>query len=153
MAQTILVMPSTCTKASTICDDEHNQADHQDRAGLEHVELGSHAEHGQRKEERGGDTECHADRAEVVDHEDRAQGEAHQCGVHIEHDARGGRLHLGDAHAEHHGQGNLHHAQADEAHHAGGHEEAVVGSGDLAEHGDHGGDEDADGHLAVHLGH
>lgn len=64
---------------------------------------------------------------------------------------RGGRLHLGDAHAEHHGQANLHHAQADEAHHAGGHEEAVVGSSDLAEHGDHGGDEDADGHLAQYL--
>ena len=131
--------------------DEYDQAGEQDRAGLEHVDLGGHAEHREHEEERRADAQRQTDRAQVVDHEDRAQREAHQCGIHVEHHAGGARLDRHDAGAEEHGQTHLHHGEQDEPDQTGGLEERHIGAAHLREHGHHGRDDQTDGHLAIGL--
>ena len=134
-------------------DDKHDQTNHKNRTGLEHVDLGGHAEHGQSEEERRSDTQCGDDRTKAVHHEDGAQRKAHKRRVHIEHDTGGAGLHFGDASTEYHGKTHLNHTKRDEADGTGGCEERVIGSRHLPDKRHYRGDDDANGHFAVDLGY
>ena len=54
-------------------DDEDDEADAQNGARLQQIDLGGHAEHGEGEEEAGAQCEGDADGAEVIDGEDHAE--------------------------------------------------------------------------------
>ena len=53
-------------------DDQHDEADQQNRTGFEHVDLGGHAQHGEREEEAGAQRQGDADGAKIIRHENGA---------------------------------------------------------------------------------
>ena len=99
-------------------DDQHNQSDHENRTGLEHIELRGHAEHGQREEECRSDAQSDPDGAEIIHHENRTQRESHNRRVQIKHDASHCHTHLHDTNAKHNSHDDGNHTQRDQTNHA-----------------------------------